>query len=252
MPEARLLPLGDRGLLVQFGTGISLRENLRVYRLAAALEEARLPGVEELVPAYASLLVLYDPLVTDGEVLARRLQGFIQEEAVPETKGVRWDRGSIVGSRIVEVPVVYGGDFGPDLEEVAGRCGLSPREVVDLHTSRVYRVFCLGFTPGFAYLGLLDRRLAVPRREQPRPRVPAGSVGIAGRQTGVYPRESPGGWRLISRSPWQFFRPEKDPPALLRPGDRVRFRAVSAGEFERLAATTGEPAVTGGEGSPWP
>lgn len=250
MPEVRLLTLGDRGLLVQFGMGISLRDNLRVYRLAAALEEAGLPGVEELVPAYASLLVLYNPLVVEGEALARRLEEWIREADLEEP-GTGSLGATVTGGRLVEVPVAYGGDYGPDLEEVAARCGLAPAEVVAIHTSRVYRVFCLGFTPGFAYLGLLDRRLAVPRREEPRPRVPAGSVGIAGRQTGVYPRESPGGWRLIGCSPWQFFRPEKDPPALLAPGDRVRFKAISQGEFERLATIAGQPAARGA-GSPWP
>lgn len=224
------MPSGDRALLVQLGDRIDPDVNARVLRLHAALQADPPAGVEEAVPGYASLLVFYDPLATRPAALAAQLRRRL--EHLPDVPQPR--------PALVELPVCYGGEFGPDLPEVARRTGLDPDEVVRRHAAPVYRVYCLGFLPGFAYLGGLDPRLAVPRRETPRLRVPAGAVGIGGRQTGVYPVASAGGWQLIGRTPARLYLPDRTPPSLLRPGDRVRFVPVSEARFRELAADAAE------------
>lgn len=222
----RIVPAGDRALLVQLGDRIDPALHDRVLRLYASLQAEPPPGVEEVVPGYASVLVYYDPLATRPAALAGQLRRRL--EALPALP--------LPPAALVELPVCYGGEFGPDLPEVARRTGLAPEEVVRRHAAPTYRVYCLGFLPGFAYLGGLDPLLAVPRRDTPRVRVPAGAVGIGGRQTGVYPVASPGGWHLIGRTPARLYLPERTPPCLLRPGDRVRFVPVSPEEFHALAA----------------
>ena len=204
-------PMGDAALLVELGDEIDPMINARVHALAASL--SRVPGVTACVPAYASLLVEFDPGVSgESEVRERVDRALASAEAV-----------SPLEPRVVEIPTRYGGEFGPDLDFVAQRSGLSPREVIRLHSAEPFRVFMLGFAPGFPYAGPLPAAIAAPRLDTPRSRVPAGSVAIAGRQTGIYPLESPGGWRLIGRTDLVLFDPARDPPALLRPGDYVRF-----------------------------
>lgn len=200
--KPRVLPCGDAAVLVELD---SLEE---VVGLAAALADPLPPGVTELVPAARTILVRYDPARTDRDAVARAVR-----ERPPRPPGER-------AGEVVEIPVVYD---GPDLDEVAALAGLSPEEVVALHTSGEYVVAFCGFAPGFGYLTGLDPRLHVPRRSTPRTRVPAGAVGLAGEFTGVYPRESPGGWQLIGRTERRLFDLAWDPPALLRPGTRVRF-----------------------------
>lgn len=213
----RVDPLGDRALQVTLGDATDQATGGRVA--AAARRLARLPGLVECVPGFTSLTLHYDPLRAQPEALAgavaAALAGLGPEEGGP--------------GRTIEIPVRYGGESGPDLEELAARRGLSPDEVVRLHAAGEYRVQMLGFIPGFPYLAGLDPRLHAPRRDRPRLAVPAGSVGIGGAQTGVYPLVSPGGWHLIGRTPLRLFDPARREPALLRPGDRVRFRPVVDG-----------------------
>lgn len=218
-----LLPLGDRALLVDFGQHIEAGLNARVHTLARRIRRAGLAGVTDLVPAYASLALHYQPEAWDTgttpfAALTEALRPLLDAEPDGEAESMR----------TVDIRVRYGGADGPDLEEVARAAGLSPAVYAARHAAGDYQVYMLGFTPGFAYLGGLDPALAVPRRTNPRTRVPAGSVGIAGQQTGVYPCDSPGGWQLIGRTDAILFDPGCDEPCLLRPGDRVRFLAVGA------------------------
>jgi KipI family sensor histidine kinase inhibitor len=212
----RLLPAGDAALFVEFADEIDDAINDRVHALAHALRAQNRPEIRDLVPAYSSLLVCYDPdHLTYAEVHAflQHTIESLQTYTPPE-------------SRLVEIPTRYGGEFGPNLTFVAQHNGITEDAVIRLHTSVVYRVYFIGFAPGFAYLGSVPEQIAAPRMETPRMRVPAGSIGIAGRQTGIYPLEAPGGWRVIGRTPLLLSDLNRDPPALLRPGDRVRFVAL--------------------------
>lgn len=216
-PAPTIAPLGDSALLVTFGDRIDPALNERAHDLAWAVERLR-DGDQRFgraVPAYASVLVPFDPVALDPEE-ARRIVAGLVDEAPPAAR--TRDAGALV-----EIPVRYGGNDGPDLADVAALHGLSPDQVVELHAGTEYRVYFLGFAPGFAYMGPVPAQIATPRLDAPRQRIPAGSVGIAGEQTGVYPFELPGGWRIIGRTDvflWDFRR---DSPALLRAGDRVRF-----------------------------
>jgi KipI family sensor histidine kinase inhibitor len=228
----RFLPQGEGGLVVELGEGIDGAVNARVHALARAVRSALGGRIAEVVPSYRSLLVLFDPLgVARGELEREvaRLAG--EGGAGAADDGAR--------SRLVELPVLYGGAHGPDLAEVAAHAGLAPDEVVRRHAAPEYRVHLLGFTPGFPYLGGLDPRLATPRLATPRAEVPAGSVAIGGAQTGVYPVASPGGWRIVGRTPLRLFDPSRAEPFLLAPGDRVRFAPVDAAAFQRLVAGGG-------------
>ena len=219
----RYLPFGDRALLVEFADAISLEINRRVLALNIAVSRARLRGVEELVPTYRSLLVRYDPLKTSYEQLVFCVKDL--EEAVGENPE---DRRAC---RRIVVPVVYGGEYGPDLGYVARLHGLSEEQVVGLHSGREYRVYMVGFVAGFPYLGDVADEIATPRLLTPRLRVMAGSVGIAEKQSGIYPCEAPGGWQIIGRTFLRLFDSMREPPALLSPGDMVRFRPISEDEY---------------------
>lgn len=208
-----LRTLGDSSLLVQFGDEIDLALNRGVHALDARLRLDLLPGILETVPAYATLLVHYDA----------RVLTFDQVSAWVKDRLEGLDSATSRPSRRIEVPVRYGGEAGPDLAFVADFHHATPAEIVRLHTSREYTVFMMGFTPGFPYMGKLDEELATPRLETPRTHVPAGSVGIAGAQTGIYPIESPGGWRLIGRTSLTLFDLSAAEPFLFAPGDTVRF-----------------------------
>jgi KipI family sensor histidine kinase inhibitor len=215
-------PAGDSALLVILGGQIDLATNRRVHALARRLAEHPLEGAGEAVPGYTTLLVHYDPLRVGYE----RLAGWVEEALAgppPGAAGLEEGPADLPAARRVEIPVRYGGEWGPDLEDVAQHCGLSTAEVVRIHTAGEYSVFLIGFLPGFPYLGGMDKAIACPRLATPRLCVPAGSVGIAGEQTGIYPLESPGGWRIIGRSRLLLFDIQRDPPALLAPGDMVRF-----------------------------
>lgn len=214
--SARLLPAGDAAILIEFADEINDAINDRVHALADALRAQARPQIRDLVPAYASLLVCYEPRGVSFEEMGTILQNALDALAM-------YSPGA---PRRIEIPTRYGGEFGPDLAFVAQHNRITEADVIRWHTSVEYRVYFVGFLPGFAYLGSVPAPIATPRMETPRARVPAGSVGIAGRQTGVYPLESPGGWRIIGRTELSLFDPARDPPTLLRPGDRVRFVAV--------------------------
>jgi KipI family sensor histidine kinase inhibitor len=218
----RYLPAGDAALVVEFGDRIDEAINHRVHLLAHVLAQDPVPGLGEAVPTYRSLLVHYDPLQLGYGDVARLVR-----DRLGRTEGVRLPQ-----PRLVEVPTLYGGEFGPDIAFVARHNGISVEEVIRIHSGVDYPVYMLGFTPGFPYLGGVAAAIAAPRLETPRSRVPAGSVGIAGRQTGIYPIESPGGWRIIGRTPLALFDPHRDRPALLAAGDRVRFLPISEAEYE--------------------
>lgn len=208
--------------MVYLGERISAETNERVRRLLRLLELEPIVGVRNLHPAYCSLLVKFDPLRLRHQELQAKLSEYLQSI----------ERVQLPGPREVEIPVCYGGEFGPDLDEVAALRGLTPQQVIDLHISKSYLVYFLGFVPGFAYLGELPEALVTPRLPTPRKKVPAGSVGIAGNQTGVYPFETPGGWRLLGRTPVRMFRTDREGLSLVSIGDHVRFVPVSR---ERLA-----------------
>lgn len=217
----KITPLGDAAVIVQLGSRIDDAINHRVLAIERSLWAAGISGVTASVPAYASLTVHFDPLKinfqTMKEVLLQRLTNPLEEM-------------TLVGSTI-EIPVIYGGELGADLESVARHCRLTVDEVIRRHAAPEYRVHFIGFLPGFPYLGGMDADLATPRLASPRTLVRAGSVGIAGGQTGIYPLDSPGGWRIIGWTPTKLFNSFDDPPALLAPGDRVRFVPVSPGEL---------------------
>ncbi len=206
-------PVGDAAILIHLGDEIDLATNMRVHALDAHLRRQWRPGIVETVPAYATLLVHYDPLKLTYEEVRDWLKGELGQA----------DEVAARAARRVEVPVRYGGEYGPDLHFVASYHHTTAAEIVRLHTESDYSVFMMGFTPGFPYLGKLDEALVTPRLETPRTRVPAGSVGIAGAQTGIYPIESPGGWRIIGQSSLRLFDLSAGEPFLFAPGDSVRF-----------------------------
>ncbi|MCW4052033.1 MAG: 5-oxoprolinase subunit PxpB [Candidatus Bathyarchaeota archaeon] len=214
-PPTRYIPVGDRGLLVEFGNTINLAINRKVHTLNQAISHFHIKGVEECVPTYRSLLIYfnssktsYDDLLLSIKELERGLSDF----SLPVRK------------QVIEVPVTYGCSYGPDLDYVAKLHGLSKEEVISLHSEREYNVYMIGFVAGFPYLSEVPDSIATPRLKTPRLKVPAGSVGIAGKQTGIYPCESPGGWQIIGRTHIRLFDPKNNPPSLMRPGDIVRFK----------------------------
>ncbi len=217
--------VGDRGLLVEYGDAIDPEINRKVRAMALALEREPTGGVVEVIPTYRSLLVVYDPGATDVKRLEQILQSL--ERRLGELK--------IPPPKRIEIAVCYGGDFGPDIEFVARSHGLTSDEVIRIHSETIYQIYMIGFTPGFPFLGLLPEALHTPRLETPRPLVPAGSVGIANNQTGVYPIDSPGGWRLIGRTPLKLFNPDHRDPFLYRAGDLIKFKSISRDEYHRLA-----------------
>lgn len=223
--RARFRISGDRCLLAEYGSGIAVEINDKVRRMTASILRQKRPGIEGVVPSYTTLSVLYDPLGMDFATLTRWLWELEAD----------LDQTDLPAPRVVEVPVCYGGDFGPDLEFVATHNGLQVPEVVAIHSGATYHIYAVGFAPGFCYLGGLDRRVHVPRLPTPRTEVPAGSVGIAEAQTGVYPQTSPGGWRLIGRTPLRLFDPQRAEPVPYQAGDKIRFRPISADEFEAFS-----------------
>lgn len=223
----KLEPLGDSAVVAHLGETISPEVLGRVLSLARAVRAAKPRGVIEVVPAYATVTVFYDPLEfsrTDEDPFTLVCDA-VRACASVHTAGAE-------PAKEWEIPVCYGGEYGPDLEQIAEHCGIGADEVVSLHCAAEYLVHAIGFTPGFPFLGGLPAKLATPRRSTPRTRVPAGSVGIGGAQTGVYPTASPGGWQILGRSPIVLFHPERSHPSLLTQGDRVRFRRISREEFD--------------------
>jgi inhibitor of KinA len=222
--DPRVVPLGDSALLVEFENRIDGSINERCIALADALAARGIPGVRDIVPAYCTVGVYFDPLKTERSQLQRELA---QAIAAPAP--------AAASREVFRVPVCYGAADGPDIVEVARFARSSEEEVVSLHTAATYRVFMLGFSPGFAYMGPVHSRIAAPRHPTPRTAVPAGSVGIAGQQTGIYPSETPGGWQLVGRTPLLVFDASRTPPSLFRAGDSVQFFAIGRDEWDRYA-----------------
>jgi KipI family sensor histidine kinase inhibitor len=230
-PIPRILPCGDAALAVEFGSAIDPRLNARVLALDVRAN-AGIAGVVETVPTYRSLLVHYDPVATDFETLSSTLLHLSSDLPDEPVEGRLW-----------RIPVVYGGPFGIDLKDVAERHGLSPAQVIEKHSAPIYRVYMIGFVPGYAYLGGLDPDLATPRRETPRTKTPAGTISIGGIQAVVASIEAPSGWHLLGRTPVRSFKLDRNPVFLLDAGDRVRFDPIDASRWDELdrAAQAGDP-----------
>lgn len=226
--SARFLPAGDSAIAVEFGREIDLNINNQVAAMRtvieAAIDEGKLKGIVELVPTYGSLLVVYDQLdvgyaglIEQLKILAEGLEGVV----IPDRE-------------VVEIPVVYGGEYGPDLGIVAQLNNLSEDEVIKRHSEAEYPIYMLGFVAGFPYLGGMDKSIAAPRKQTPRLKIPAGSVGIAGQQTGIYSVESPGGWQIIGRTPLKLYDADGEKPILLRAGQSIRFKPITEAEYEAM------------------
>lgn len=218
----RFSPLGDQAIVIEAGTEINEEAQQRVKAVSALLEASSLPWLVEIIPAFTTVTVFYNPLAALYGTVKEELEELVQQ-AAEELEAE---------SRTVEIPVCYGGDFGPDLAFVAQHNGLTEEEVIRIHTSGTYSVSMIGFAPGFPFIGGMSEKIAAPRRDSPRLRIPERTVGIAGMQTGVYPIETPGGWQLIGRTPIRLFRPEQEIPSLLRAGDTIVFRQISQDEYE--------------------
>lgn len=231
MEKVRFLPCGDQAVTVEWGSTIDEHINRQVHAFARKVEELSHPAITEVVPTYRSATVHYRPEVLSYEELKQLLLSLTQG-GIEETKELP----------VVEIPVCYGGEYGPDLEEVAQHCSLTPEEVIARHTAPTYRIYMLGFTPGFPYLGGMDPSIAAPRRKEPRIHIPAGSVGIAGEQTGVYPIVSPGGWQLIGRTPLRLFDPQREQPILLSAGAGIRFVPIDEETFRKMEEKEGKRA----------
>jgi KipI family sensor histidine kinase inhibitor len=229
--DARILTAGDSVVIVEFEELIDLAVNARAIALAARIESAAIAGVRDVVPTYRSVAVYFDPLRTDYDALYGTLE---REARRPATQAA-------AARKPVRIPVCYGGDYGPDLAAVAAFAGLSEADVVGLHTGATYHVFMLGFVPGFAYMGIVDERIAMARHSTPRVRVPAGTVAIAGIQTGIYPAETPGGWQLIGRTPLKSFDALRPEPFLVAAGDAVQFYAIDRSQYERQKSGPAQP-----------
>lgn len=221
MSEIRILPAGDLSLVVEFGNEISMVCNNKVRQLNQSLREKKITGIVDTVPTFRSLLVYYDPSKIKYKKLCKYIKSFSVENGDAKAKT----------KRIIEIPVCYGGQYGEDLVDVARHVGMSETEVITIHSGVDYLIYMLGFLPGFPYLGGLDKRLECPRLPNPRTTIPAGSVGIGGEQTGVYPISSPGGWRLIGRTPLKLYDSERKDPTFYQAGDYIHFRPINENEF---------------------
>ena len=228
--KARFAPLGDSAIMVTLGDSIDEATHRLVRAATARIDRHDVPGIVDLVPAFTSIAVHYDPAVVAEQAGASLPYEFVRRALDTLVAGTSAE--DLPPPRTVEIPVCYGGELGPDLDELAGRHDLTAEDVISIHTAGDYLVYMVGFMPGFAYLGGLSDRIATPRRSTPRTAVPAGTVGIGGSQTGVYPLVSPGGWNLIGRTPRAIFDIRRDEPTLLATGDRVRFRAITLAEFD--------------------
>jgi inhibitor of KinA len=243
--EFEIYPLGDAALTIRWAGGIDPKTFQVIQEAKRRLENRQHPMIREITSAYTTVTVFYDPLAADH---AGAIHSEDADSASSYDKLCSWIREQLEGlctcsdstesMPVIEIPVCYGGRFGADLQEVAKRSGLSENEVVKLHSATEYVVYMVGFTPGFPYLGLLPEALEMPRRSEPRLAVPAGSVAIAGRQTGIYPLETPGGWHIIGRTPLKLFHPLRHPSSLLKAGDHVRFVPIPEERFEEICRST--------------
>jgi KipI family sensor histidine kinase inhibitor len=226
MQNIRILTEGDSSLLVEFGDEICPEINQKISAIVQLLKKQQVEGVVDLIPAFCSLLINYDPRVISFEEISQRVQGILKVDVKAGTRK----------KKVYEIPVCYGGAYGPDIETIASHAGLSVEEVIRIHASRDYLIYMLGFLPGFCYLGGLDERIHTPRLSNPRIKISAGSVGIGGSQTGIYPLDSPGGWQLMGMTPVKTYDPSRDTPILVEAGDYIRFVPIDEAEFQRIKA----------------
>jgi KipI family sensor histidine kinase inhibitor len=224
MQDIRILTEGDCSLLVEFGQEIRPDINRKISATVQMMKQQHIEGVVDVIPAFCSLLINYDPRVISFEEIRERIQGIIKLDV----------KAGEQKKKIYEIPVCYGGEYGPDIEHIAQHAGLTVEEVIKLHSSRDYLIYMLGFLPGFCYLGGLDERIHTPRLANPRIKINAGSVGIGGSQTGIYPLDSPGGWQLMGMTPVKTYDPERETPILLEAGDYIRFVPIDEAEYIRL------------------
>ena len=225
MKNDQILIEGDSSVLIVFGDAISAETNQRITSTVQLIRAQRIEGIVDMIPAFVSLLINYNPLVISYDALKKRLEKLLQVET----------KASETVKRVFEIPVCYGGEYGPDLNNIADHAGLTEEEVVKIHTSCDYLIYMLGFLPGFCYLGGLDERIHTPRLATPRLKIPAGSVGIGGSQTGIYPMDSPGGWQLMGKTPVKTYDPQRETPILVQAGEYIRFVRIDEKEFQRIS-----------------
>lgn len=218
--QPKILPVGDKAIVVEFGDEISIECNNKVLSLYKNITSKKEPFIISSVPTYRSLLIKYDPLRISYAELVKKINEELKQQ-----------KDLDINPEVMEVPVKYGGGFGPDIEYVAKHNNISVDEVIKIHTKPLYRIYMIGFTMGFAYLGGMSDKIETPRLEKPRTKIPAGSVGIAGKQTGIYPVESPGGWRLIGKTPVKLYDPHREDPILVKPGNYIKFIEISEDDF---------------------
>ena len=224
MPDIRILTAGDSALLIEFGKEINPETKRKITAIVQLMREQHIEGIVDVIPAFCSLLINYEPRVLSYEELKERMENLLKMETKTET----------TRKRIFEIPVCYGGEYGPDIDNIAEHAGLSVNEVIKIHSSKDYLIYMLGFLPGFTYLGGLDERIHTPRLASPRLTIRAGSVGIGGSQTGIYPLDSPGGWQLMGLTPVRTYDPERQTPILVEAGDYIRFIPIDEEEFLRI------------------
>ena len=224
MQNVKILTAGDSSILIQFGNAIDPDINARIAATVQLMKEQHIEGVVDIIPAFCSLLINYDPRVISYDEMKTRMEKILSVEIAAGARK----------KKVFEIPVCYGGEFGPDLPAIAEHAGLTEQEVIDIHTSTDYLIYMLGFLPGFTYLGGLNERIHTPRLANPRIRIPAGSVGIGGSQTGIYPMDSPGGWQLMGLTPVRTYDPDREVPILVEAGDYIRFVPVDRAEYDRI------------------
>ena len=224
MKTMEIFPAGDRALVVEFGKKIEDETNNKVHALSAYLKERRIKGIRETLPTYRSLMVFYD----SSEIDFFKLSKLIRRYRPPQDRDCKQTRKKRI------VPCCYGGEYGPDLKEMSNILGMAQEEIIRIHEKADYKIYMLGFLPGFVYLGGLDEKISIPRLDTPRMKIPARSVGIGGSQTGVYPISSPGGWRLIGRTPFDFYNPENKDPILCKAGEYISFVSIKEAEYDAI------------------
>lgn len=232
MSEVKIVPHGDASMLVEWGAVIDPKINQKITGLVSLFKDQKIEGVIDFIPAFSSLLINYDPRI----ITFQRLKKITEDLLTIEISNNQLKK------RIFEIPVCYGGEYGPDIEFIANNAQLTKEELIQIHSGTDYLIYMLGFLPGFSYLGGLDERIHTPRLNNPRKAIPAGSVGIGGSQTGIYPLESPGGWQLLGRTPIKTYDPEREEPILFEAGDYIRFVPVDQATYQEI-----EAAVVAGE-----
>ena len=221
MKKAKILTVGDSSVLIEFGKEISPEINSRIATMVKLLKVQQIEGIVDMIPSFCALLINYDSRVISYSKLKKRLEDVLKLDAESES----------IAAEVFEIPVCYGGKYGPDMTNLIEHSGLSEKEIIEIHSGSDYLIYMLGFLPGFPYLGGLDERIHIPRLASPRIKIPAGSVGIGGAQTGIYPLDSPGGWQLLGQTPVKTYDPERETPILFEAGDYIRFVPVSEKEF---------------------